>query len=73
MAAAVSVNVRDFTHRITLKVKGVRSWSIRLRIAAVFFKAGAWIAGVGLVFESAPLVDTTKPGDEWRTVSLATD
>lgn len=69
-----SVNVNDCTHGITLTVSGMREFAIRLWIAKMFFRIGAKVAGVGIEFEmTRSVVETTKPGDEWRSFERAPD
>jgi hypothetical protein len=49
--ASTDINVRELTHQITLRVRGLRGFGVRLWIAAKLFKLGAWIAGVGIIIE----------------------
>jgi len=56
MAAAV-INVRELTSRITLTVRGLKSFGVRMKIAGWLFRLGAWVAGVGIRFDSRPLVE----------------
>lgn len=61
MAASIDLPISKVTSTITLRVTGLNWFARRLRLAQLFFRFGAWIAGVGIIFE------TTKQGDEWRT------
>lgn len=61
MASAVNVPISKAMSTITIKVTGLRTAVFRMRVAALVFRIGARIAGVGII------IDTTKDGDEWRT------
>ncbi len=50
--AAANIHIGEVTHRITLHVRGLRGFGVRLWVAAQMFKLGARIAGVGIVMES---------------------
>lgn len=50
MAASV-VQMRELTSRITLQIKGLRGFGVRLWLARKCFLLGAWVAGVGIKFE----------------------
>lgn len=56
MAEAV-VNLRDLTQKITLTVRGVKSFGVRMRIAGWLFRIGARVAGVGIRFDDRPMVE----------------
>ena len=48
----VSVPIGEITYQMTLRIRGLRGFGIRLRIATWLFRAGARIAGVNIVIES---------------------
>lgn len=49
--ASTDIHISELTHRIELRVRGLRGWGVRLWIAAQLFRLGAWIAGVGIIME----------------------
>lgn len=46
-----SVHIKEFTHRITLHVRGLKGFGVRLWLARQCFLFGAWVAGVGIAME----------------------
>lgn len=72
--AALTVDAGKLISNITLRVSGLRLASFRMRAAALLFRLGARVAGVGIEFEvSRSIVETTKPGDEWRSFEPSSD
>lgn len=51
--AALIVNANELTSRITLRIRGMKVAALRFRAAAIIFRFGAWVAGVGIVIEDA--------------------
>lgn len=46
--AAATLDIGEVMHTITIRVTGMKLASFRIRLAAVVFGFGAWIAGTGL-------------------------
>ena len=42
---------------ITIRVKGMKKWGLRLSIASIFFRLGAKIMNVGIQFNDAEEAD----------------
>ena len=51
MAVVVEEHISKFTHSLTLHLRGLAGWGVRLWIARQLFKIGALIAGVNIVIE----------------------
>jgi hypothetical protein len=64
--AVAEIKMSEVTHGITLRVRGLYGFGVRLAIARVLFRLCAYVAGVNFVVEQS-ITETTKPGDEWRS------
>lgn len=50
--AALDINVGDvMRHNVTIRVTGMKLATLRIRLAALIFMFGGWVAGTNLVMD----------------------
>lgn len=55
--ASREFHASEFTQRITIRIKGLRTLHLRLWLAAKVFTVGAWIAGCQLEIDTESRLD----------------
>lgn len=46
--ADATLNVGSVIHTLTIRITGMKLATLRIRLAALVFSFGAWVAGTGL-------------------------
>lgn len=60
MAANLDVHVKECTQQITLRVRGLKGFGVRLWVARKLFLLGARVARVGIIMEPGEPIERNE-------------